>query len=175
MKKQVLITLFFVVLAATFVYAVTLTREATERVEISSAIRGQMCMESDCGEVIAGLGTVYGTVPGVIVENFLMFSLKGNIYRSTSGAYNYAENTTRLTSVSGKCSVLDPTAENGERAINCRYYLEVSNGEITNMILNLDAYSESEAYSIAYTGYRLVSIEDTARNIVWRPGDETIE
>jgi len=201
--RKILLILSIILLTVALAYAVTLTEEATDHVEIDMGVRGQMCLENDCGEVIGGLGNVFSTGSPDEPIDFMMLSFKGNIYRGTTGMTIRDTATQELLGWAGKCSVLDPTAEFGERQIDCRYQIRFSNGEITDILLSFDPFQERERPPRVKTeaevtaadlevsperqqgavgnfphetnNYRLVSIEDTISGIVWYPGEESLE
>ena len=196
MKRGIIFAIIIISLT-TLVLGVTLTKEFTDKVVIHTAIAGELCKEQDCGRFIGGLADVYPK-EGEPVDYFIIFSFKDQLYRGITTNFIYKNETLadELTGLMGKCSLLDSTAEFGERVIDCRYFVSFEGNRITNIELNLDSYEEGPATTGRYSpeqraawpfiqeiggfphvtdNYHLSLIEDSVSNIIWYPGEETLE
>jgi len=186
-----MLVMMLIVLIASFVYAVTLTADSTDRVEIHTAIEGKLCKESDCGRFIGGIASVFPKGGGDPVNDFVIFAFRDNIYRAITSTFVRHNTTNELIASIGKCSILDPTAEYGERNIDCRYMIGLNESRIINVQLNFDTvgvgerftseerslwnfYNDVEGFPHTTNNYKLRIIEDTVSNIVWKPGEETL-
>ena len=179
MKKSLL--LIASILLISFVFAVTLTKEATDHVEIKNAVLGELCKRNDCGVLVVGIGKVYGKTADA--EDFIIFSFKNNIYRSTTAYPSYNNETNEINSWKGECSVLDSNAQYGERQIDCNYELKLSGNLIEDFSLNFEhkdkkLKTKDNSFSVSnenIENYELVSIDDSLSNIIWIPGDSNLK
>jgi len=85
-----MIAMLAVVLALAVTYAITLTPDATARVDIPQAALGSICLwdetsgacTDETGEVLFGNANVYNRVGGV--SGMILIQLAGRVYRSTT-------------------------------------------------------------------------------------------
>ncbi|MDO8427686.1 MAG: hypothetical protein Q7S92_00565 [Candidatus Diapherotrites archaeon] len=177
------------ILLASLVFAITLTAEATEKVEVPAAFKTQVCDENDstnCKELIFGVAYAFpkGSTTIDQASEMLVFEMDNIIYRTTGTLFEYYANTpgdsdyttdpATITGViikgmSGRSNLSAVNNDGTETDSDAEYKVDLSysNGRIGNELKNLE-------FKINEIKYILSEILDQS-SFTWIPGTGIVE
>lgn len=166
----------------TLVFAITLTAEATDHVEVPAAFKLNVCEENNsgnCKELIFGAADVFPKgYTGTAAENhMLVFEMDNLIYRTTRGSNTFLPegsdpanyNTIIMQGQSNGSSVTIVNNDGTETDTDAQYRVEMSmvSGKIGDELKEL-------TFEVNGTKYVLIEIIDHS-SFNWIPGTGVIE